>query len=81
MTSVIDANTTTLPELLAQLREGDTVILTSGEDKHPVARLEAVAPETSRRLGFLEHLNLKIPDSFFDPLPEDELRLWEGQED
>ena len=29
----------------------------------------------------LRHLQGKIPDSaFFDPLPDEELRLWEGRD-
>jgi hypothetical protein len=37
---------------------------------------ESPAP---KRLGILEDPNFKIPDSFWDPLPEEELRLWEGE--
>ena len=34
---------------------------------------------TVRGYGSHAHLRGKIPDSFFfDPLPEDELKLWEG---
>jgi antitoxin (DNA-binding transcriptional repressor) of toxin-antitoxin stability system len=86
MTSTIDAAETTLPELLNNLQAGDTVILTSGEGKTPIAKVEAIPPPVAnpQRLGFLKHLNLPpIPDSaWFDPLPEDELRLWnEGDPD
>ena len=31
-------------------------------------------PKTKRKLGFVEAPPL--PDSFFDPLPEEELQLW-----
>lgn len=85
MTSTIDAEETTLLELLEKLKSGDSVIITSGTEKTPVATLEAIPelPKNPQRLGFLEHLNLPpIPDSaFFDPLPENELRLWEGEEE
>lgn len=83
MTSIIDAAATTLPELLSSLQTGDTVILTSGEEKTPIAKVEAIPPPVTnpQRLGFLTRLNIHIPDSFFDPLPEEELRLWEGEED
>ena len=36
-----------------------------------------ISPE-SRRVGFLEGLGDVGPE-FFDPLPEDELRLWNGE--
>jgi antitoxin (DNA-binding transcriptional repressor) of toxin-antitoxin stability system len=83
MTSTIDAAETTLPDLLNGLQAGDTVILNSGEEKTPIAKVEAIVPKvaTLPRLGFLQHLNIHIPESFFDPLPEEELRLWEGEED
>ncbi len=83
MTSIVDASETTLPELLKSLQLGDTVILTSGEGKTPVAKVEAIAPQKGKpqRLGALAHLGIHIPDSFFDPLPEEELRAWEGGED
>ncbi len=31
-----------------------------------------------RESGQLKHLGITLPDSFFDPLPEEELALWEG---
>jgi len=83
VTSTIDASETTLSELLLKVQAGDTVIITSGDEKKPVARLEAVAlpVDAPIRLGALKHLNLDIPDSFFfDPLPEAELGAWEGHQ-
>ena len=32
------------------------------------------------RLGVLENPGFRLAESFFEPLPEDELRLWEGGE-
>jgi hypothetical protein len=32
------------------------------------------------RLGALSHLNVQIPDCFFDPLSPEELRWWEGDD-
>lgn len=81
MTATIDVDQTTLSEILLQIKSGDTIILTQGEEKLPVARIEAVPPtvKNPKRLGALEHLHLHIPDSFFsDPLAEEELRAWEG---
>jgi antitoxin (DNA-binding transcriptional repressor) of toxin-antitoxin stability system len=80
-TATIFEAKTKLSELVKRAQAGETVIITSGRDKKPVAELKAIAPVKHKRLGFLEHLNLHIPDSFFfDPLPEEELRLWEGED-
>ena len=32
--------------------------------------------QTGRKGGQLEHLNLEIPESFFDPMTDEELREW-----
>jgi prevent-host-death family protein len=39
----------------------------------PVVRLEPVEPLRKRPLGFVKGA---LPESFFDPLPEEELRAW-----
>jgi antitoxin (DNA-binding transcriptional repressor) of toxin-antitoxin stability system len=73
---------TKLSELVKKAQAGETVIITSGREKKPVAELKAIEPikPKPKRLGALAHLNIHIPDSFFfDPLPEEELRLWEGE--
>jgi hypothetical protein len=40
-----------------------------------MVRLVPVEQKAARQPGGLEHLHL--PDEFFDPLSEDELKLWE----
>jgi antitoxin (DNA-binding transcriptional repressor) of toxin-antitoxin stability system len=59
---------------------GEEVQITSGRERKPVARLVAInpAPE-SRRIGFFEGAGVNVGPEFFDPLPEDELRLWNGE--
>jgi len=80
MTATIFEAKTKLSELIKKANAGEEVIITSGREKKHVAKLIPIKPIANRRIGFLEHLNLNIPDSFFfDPLPEDELRLWEGE--
>lgn len=61
------------------MQEGETVTITSGRNKKPVARLEAIQPVGKRRLGAMETPGFVLPDSFFEPLPEEELRLWNGE--
>ena len=70
---------TQLSQLLRKAQQGEEVIITSGRAHTPVARLVAVKPaRASKRIGFLEGLGSVGPE-FFEPLPEDELRLWEGE--
>lgn len=70
---------THLSALLKRVEAGEEIVISRGDA--PVARLvPAIKPR--RELGFLAHLGIEIPDSaFFDPLPEEELRQWEGADD
>lgn len=70
---------TNLSELVRKAQEGETVIITSGRNKLPVVRLEPIQPVGIKRLGVCETPGFVLPDSFFDPLPEEELRLSEGE--
>ena len=67
---------TQLSRLLAQVEAGEEVIITRRGE--PVARLVPCKTRGKRRPGALKG-KIVIPDSFFDPLPEDELKLWEGE--
>ena len=72
---------TNLSELLKQTQRGEVVIITSGREKTPVARLEAISPAKKKRLGALETPGFVLSEQFFSSLPEEELRLWnEGAE-
>jgi prevent-host-death family protein len=72
---------TNLSELIRQVQAGETVVITSGREKTPVAKLEPIEKWVPQRLGVAYNPNFEMPDSFWDPLPEEELRLWEGEED
>ena len=72
--NVQDAKTR-LSELLVRVEKGEQI--TIARAGRPVARLGAIADPPPRELGFLT-LG-EIPDSFFEPLPDDELALWEGR--
>jgi len=51
------------------------------KDGKPVAKVVPVEPdEKSRGWGAWEGRYV-LPDSFFDPLPEDELRAWDGSDE
>ena len=72
--NVQDAKTR-LSELLQRVQNGEEI--TIAKYGKPVARLVAIDELPPREFGFLHGFTL--PDSFFDPLPEEELRLWEGR--
>ena len=70
---------TQLSKLIAKAEAGEEVII--ARHGKPVARLvpfEELQPK--RRFGSMKG-KIWLDDSFFDPLPEEELRAWEGGED
>ena len=64
---------THLSQLLAQVEAGEEVVI--ARRGKPVATLAAAHP-APRPMGFVEG---SVPDSFFDPLPQDELDRWNGR--
>ena len=73
---------TNLSKLIARATAGEEIIIAKGRE--PVARLEPIRPKTGKRglYGILKGKVEPLPDSFFfDPLPEEELRAWEGTDD
>lgn len=48
------------------------------EDGKPVAKVVPTAKKKPRTPGGLKGM-FTLPDSFFDPLPEEELQAWEGK--
>jgi antitoxin (DNA-binding transcriptional repressor) of toxin-antitoxin stability system len=75
--SIFEAKTN-LSSLVKLAQRGEVVLITSGRAKTPVARLEAIQPVAKRRLGVLETPGLVLSEEFFEPLPEEELGLWDG---
>lgn len=63
---------TRLSELLARVERGENVLIARAG--RPVAHLSAVSAPPPRTFGLLE---LTVPDTFFDPLPEPEVAAWE----
>ncbi len=72
---------TQLSKLLAQVEEGGEVIIARGAK--PVARLIPIDPKTkARKSGAWKGRDgFGFDDRFFDPLPDDELALWNGEGD
>ena len=79
ITATIYEAKTNLSELVKKAQKGETIIITSGRDKTPVAKIEAVHPVGKKRLGALLTPGFVLNDSFFEPLPEEELRPWSGE--
>ena len=66
---------TQLSRLLKQVEDGEEVII--ARNGTPVARLTRMHTRGKRQFGVLKG-RIKLDDSFFDPLPEEELAAWEG---
>lgn len=64
---------THLSALLASVERGEEVVIARGDQ--PVARLVPVEEAKERVLGFVHY---SIPETFFEPLPDDELAEWEA---
>jgi prevent-host-death family protein len=78
ITATIFEAKSNLSSLLKQAQKGEVVTITSGRAKTPVARLEAIQPVARKRLGALETPGFVLSGQFFEPLPEQELELWDG---
>ena len=62
--------------LLAQVEAGEDVVISRRGE--PVARLVGCKPRSKRQPDVLKG-KVVIPESFFDPLSEEELTAWEGK--
>jgi prevent-host-death family protein len=70
---------TQLSKLIASALEGEEVVIARGST--PVVKLTPVGLARKRPIfGALEG-KIAFSDSFFDPLPDDELALWNGEGD
>jgi prevent-host-death family protein len=78
---------TQLSKLIAAALAGEEVVIARGSE--PVVRLTPVATRVrkprkagrlKREFGALKG-EVAFDDSFFDPLPDDELALWNGEGD
>lgn len=75
---------TNLSKLVARARAGEEVVITNGKTRTPIARIEPIhsspiadGKQSKRRLGLYAG-QIGIGPEFFEPLPEEELALWEG---
>jgi prevent-host-death family protein len=76
----IHAAKTTLSKLIERARAGEEVIIAKADV--PVARLVAiVGPAPPKRQPGTWKGKLDLPPDFLDPLPDEELDLWDGGTD
>jgi prevent-host-death family protein len=71
---------TQLSKLIARAQAGEEIVIARGRE--PVVKLTPVGkPVPKRQFGLMRGL-YDIRDAFFfDPLPEDELKLYEGADE
>ena len=63
---------THLSRLLERVRAGEEIVI--AKNGAPYARLVPIEPAQARTPGLLQG---RIDEAFFDPLPEEELEVWE----
>lgn len=69
---------TELSKLLKRVEAGEEIIIARGDK--PIAKLTPAAPPARKSRGYGAWKGkFTVPDSFFDPLPDDELDAWEGK--
>ena len=68
-----------LSRLIARAEAGEEIVIARG--RQPAVKLTPIRKRaTRRRFGALKG-KFSLPDAFFfDPLPERELKLWEGDD-
>ncbi len=77
MKVTIHAAKTTLSKLIERAHAGEEIVIARGDV--PVARLVPIARRAPRRKpGTLRGL-VRVPQSFFEPLPAEDLDAWEGK--
>jgi prevent-host-death family protein len=72
----IHAAKTNLSKLIERACAGEEVVIARG--KTPVVRLVAIEPRPKRMPGRLKG-KFTVPREFFEPLSEEELKLWYGE--
>jgi antitoxin (DNA-binding transcriptional repressor) of toxin-antitoxin stability system len=82
-TITLDKAKDDLPALVERALAGEEIVIeTPGAASvklAPVVVSQTFDEETARQRGYGSMKGqFEVPDSFFEPLPEDELKLWEG---
>jgi antitoxin (DNA-binding transcriptional repressor) of toxin-antitoxin stability system len=75
VTVTISEAKTNLSQFFKKAQAGETVIITFGRDKKPIAKLGAIQPVPMQRLGIMEDPTFVLTDAFW----EDLLPGWDGE--
>jgi antitoxin (DNA-binding transcriptional repressor) of toxin-antitoxin stability system len=78
--TILEAQTK-LSELVERAQAGEEVILTSGQEETPVARLSAIEKAKPKRLGVRETPGFVLGEAFWEPMSEEDLRTWHGDDE
>ena len=70
----VHAAKTNLSKLIARAEAGEEIVILRG--KEPVAKLIPFAATKPRRKFGSMKGQFEVPDSFFEPLPPEELEAW-----
>jgi antitoxin (DNA-binding transcriptional repressor) of toxin-antitoxin stability system len=70
---------TQLSKLIAAALDGEEVVIARGDN--PVVRLAPIEPAKKKRVFGSMKGQIALTDAFFEPLPDDELALWNGEGD
>jgi prevent-host-death family protein len=75
--STIHEAKTNLSRLIQKAERGEEVVIARG--KTPVAKIVPIKKAKKKRTPGMFKGVFKVGPEFFEPLPEDELRLWSGE--
>jgi prevent-host-death family protein len=71
---------TNLSRLVDSALRGEEVIITSGRERKPLVRLVPIEePAVKGRVPGMFKGAPDLGEQFFEPLPDDELRRWNGE--
>lgn len=76
MQVTIHSAKTNLSKLIEAAQAGEDVVIAKG--RKPVARIVAI-PQNRFRIGILKGKLAGQGPDFFEPMPEEEIALWEGK--
>ncbi len=74
-TATIFEAKTNFSDLVKKAQKGEEVIITSGREKTPVAKLVAIEPVKKKRLGAMYDPDFVMGEGFWEPLPKG----WDGE--
>lgn len=59
-------------QMVKRVAQGETITITSGRGKNPVAKLVPIEEPKVQRLGFMLTPGFELTDAFWEPLSDEE---------